>query len=196
VTIQTGAAAPTTDDEAALQLLQDFVNTNDLEGDRDLLGTPQLLVEWLAQRGELGPADQPDAATHARAIAVREGVRALARANNDEALDETLVSAMNQAARSVALSLEVSPIAGDGEWRLRPVGGGIDGFTGRVLAAVACVMAAGTWSRVKACRNDGCRWLFYDRSRNRSGTWCTMAICGSRSKARAYRARMREAASA
>ena len=50
---------------------------------------------------------------------------------------------------------------------------------------LARAMADGSWSRVKSCRNDTCRWLFYDHSRNRSGTWCTMAICGSRMKSRA-----------
>ena len=32
-----------------------------------------------------------------------------------------------------------------------------------------------TRSRLKPCRNHDCRWLFYDHSTNRSGTWCTMA---------------------
>ncbi|HEX6654657.1 MAG TPA: CGNR zinc finger domain-containing protein, partial [Candidatus Limnocylindria bacterium] len=34
---------------------------------------------------------------------------------------------------------------------------------------------------------------FFDRSRNRSGTWCTMAVCGSRMKSRSYRSRRRAA---
>ena len=42
---------------------------------------------------------------------------------------------------------------------------------------------------VKACPADDCRWAFYDRSRNRSGTWCDMSDCGNRAKARAYRKR-------
>jgi predicted RNA-binding Zn ribbon-like protein len=41
----------------------------------------------------------------------------------------------------------------------------------------------------KPCRNHPCRWLFYDHSTNRSGTWCTMAVCGNRLKARADRRR-------
>ena len=48
-------------------------------------------------------------------------------------------------------------------------------------------MADGTWRRLKACREDTCQWAFYDRSKNRSGTWCSMAVCGNRAKARAYR---------
>ena len=46
-------------------------------------------------------------------------------------------------------------------------------------------VADGTWSRLKACREDDCHWAFYDRSRNRSGQWCVMAVCGNRNKARA-----------
>ncbi|MGH2778535.1 MAG: CGNR zinc finger domain-containing protein, partial [Actinomycetota bacterium] len=30
---------------------------------------------------------------------------------------------------------------------------------------------------------------FYDHSKNRSGKWCTMRVCGNRAKTRAYRER-------
>ena len=55
-------------------------------------------------------------------------------------------------------------------------------------------MTAGTWDRLKVCRNDECQWAFYDRSRNRSGAWCTMAVCGNRMKGRAFRRRQAEEA--
>jgi predicted RNA-binding Zn ribbon-like protein len=48
-------------------------------------------------------------------------------------------------------------------------------------------MLDGTWGRLKACRN--CHWSFYDRSPNRSATWCSMQLCGNRTKTRAYRRR-------
>ena len=41
---------------------------------------------------------------------------------------------------------------------------------------------AGAWRRMKACRKESCGWLFYDRSRNRSVNWCSMTICGNRTK--------------
>jgi len=47
----------------------------------------------------------------------------------------------------------------------------------------------GTWARVKACVADDCQWAFYDSSRNRSGRWCDMAVCGNREKVRTYRSR-------
>ncbi|HEX9031302.1 MAG TPA: CGNR zinc finger domain-containing protein [Streptosporangiaceae bacterium] len=34
-----------------------------------------------------------------------------------------------------------------------------------------------------------CHWAFYDRSPTSSGCWCSMAVCGSRAKSRAYRRR-------
>ncbi|UWX96631.1 CGNR zinc finger domain-containing protein [Arthrobacter zhaoxinii] len=43
--------------------------------------------------------------------------------------------------------------------------------------------------RLKACRRDVCRWVFFDTSRNRGGTWCAMDICGARTKMQAYRKR-------
>ncbi|WDZ77749.1 CGNR zinc finger domain-containing protein [Ensifer adhaerens] len=44
--------------------------------------------------------------------------------------------------------------------------------------------------RLKICPN--CGWLFLDRSRNRSRTWCDMAVCGNRNKARRHYHRNRE----
>ncbi len=46
--------------------------------------------------------------------------------------------------------------------------------------------------RLKICPN--CGWLFLDRSRNRSRTWCDMAVCGNRSKAKRHYRRSREEA--
>ena len=65
----------------------------------------------------------------------------------------------------------------------------VDGALGELVGIVYTAMADGSWSRLKACRSHLCKWLFYDRSRNRSAVWCSMAVCGNRTKTRAYRAR-------
>lgn len=44
--------------------------------------------------------------------------------------------------------------------------------------------------RLKICPN--CCWLFLDRSRNRSRTWCDMAVCGNRTKAKRHYRRNRQ----
>lgn len=78
----------------------------------------------------------------------------------------------------------------EGEPRLMPAAGAkdvVEEVMGRILAIVVLSAAEGTWRRLKACRNEGCLWAFYDHSKNRSGSWCTMDVCGSRAKMRAYR---------
>jgi predicted RNA-binding Zn ribbon-like protein len=173
----------------ALHLLQDFVNTNDVEGGRDGLGSPELLRDWLVDRELMEGSDGVSDAAWRRAIDIREGLRALGRVNNGEPLDREQLAAMNRAAADVPLVFGVEVA----DWRLRPAQAGVDGFLGGILGTLARAMADGSWSRVKSCRNDTCRWLFFDHSRNRSGTWCTMAICGSRMKSRAYRSRQKAA---
>ena len=59
----------------------------------------------------------------------------------------------------------------------------------QLQAIVAEARHRGVWERMKACRQETCGWLFYDGSRNRSSSWCSMSICGGREKARAYRRR-------
>jgi predicted RNA-binding Zn ribbon-like protein len=44
-------------------------------------------------------------------------------------------------------------------------------------------------SRLRACGNPSCRFLFIDRSRNHSRVWCEMAVCGNRMKVGRHRAR-------
>jgi predicted RNA-binding Zn ribbon-like protein len=40
---------------------------------------------------------------------------------------------------------------------------------------------------LKICGNRLCRWVFADRSRNRSRRWCDMAACGNRAKVARHR---------
>jgi predicted RNA-binding Zn ribbon-like protein len=74
---------------------------------------------------------------------------------------------------------------------LAPAVTGVPGALGRLLGIVVAAITAGRWERLKTCRNPGCRWAFYDATRNRSAVWCDMAVCGSRAKSRAYYARRR-----
>src|SRR5207247_796842 len=67
------------------------------------------------------------------------------------------------------------------------------GALGRIVAAAFAGMANEDWSRLKLCGSHTCRWAFFDRSRNHSSRWCTMAACGNRAKARRFRAQARKA---
>jgi len=66
--------------------------------------------------------------------------------------------------------------------------GGPDAALALVLGIVFGARATGSWRRMKACPHEHCGWVFYDRSRNRSSQWCSMRICGNRTKAARHRA--------
>ena len=71
-----------------------------------------------------------------------------------------------------------------------------DGFgqiKGLLTARIYDAIRSGEWKRLKACRKHNCLFAFYDRSKNGSGTWCDMAVCGNRVKARRRRAKERAA---
>jgi predicted RNA-binding Zn ribbon-like protein len=80
-------------------------------------------------------------------------------------------------------------IADDGTLRAVPAGHGPAAGLAWLMLIAAEAATSGTWDRLKVCSADDCRWAFYDRSPTRSGCWCSMAVCGSRSKSRAFRRR-------
>ena len=57
----------------ALQLVQAFVNTNDIEDDRDALRTPDQLRDWLQARDRLAADETVTPEAHRRTLAIREG---------------------------------------------------------------------------------------------------------------------------
>ena len=169
-----------------LALIEAFVNTWDLEDDEDAFSIPTALGEWLVAHGLAGPGATYDHEDLARAIAVREALRALLLANNGDALDPAAPAALSAAADRAQLTVAVDE---DGRARVEPRAGGVDRVFGRLLGIVARAHADGTWERMKACPWHTCHVAFYDHSRNRSRTWCSMAVCGNRAKAQTYRRR-------
>ncbi len=169
-----------------LALVQAFVNTREAEREWEALSDPESLSRWLRERDILPDGGRVEATDVGRARELREALRALLAANNGGEIDAEAVRTLNGVAGRARLSVRFGR---DGSAALEPAAGGVDGALGRVLAAVYAGMEEGDWERLKACRNAGCTWAFYDRSKNRSGAWCSMEICGNRTKTRAYRRR-------
>jgi predicted RNA-binding Zn ribbon-like protein len=169
-----------------LRLVQRFVNTVDLEGGPELLPDAAALREWLVSDRLLDAGARVTRADHRRAIALREAIRELAAAHAGHDHDPGAAEIVNAAARRAGLH----PVLG-ATTRLEPAAGGVDAALGRIVAAIHAAVAEGTWPRLKACDRHACRWAYDDRSKNRSGHWCSMAVCGSREKnRRAYRRRV------
>jgi predicted RNA-binding Zn ribbon-like protein len=172
-----------------LEVVIDFINTLDVEKQADSLTSPNELSSWLRSQDLLSD-DDPDAQKPdlTRAIELREALRALALANNGNRQSPDAWATLERAASAGRLSVHFDR---GGDVDVRPEAGGITGALTLLLARVAAAVADGTWPRVKACRSDTCEWAFYDRSRNHSAVWCEMAVCGNRTKVRAYRQRAR-----
>jgi predicted RNA-binding Zn ribbon-like protein len=169
------------------------VNTYDVAPQCEELHSPEALRAWLVDHGLLHGGEPLDDADLRRALEAREALRALLDANNGATVDAAATATLNRIADGAGLRVQFER---DGRAQLAPVASGMDTALGRLLAIVYTAMAEGTWVRLKVCRNETCRWAFYDYSRNRSGAWCTMAVCGSRSKARTYRQRRRQSSGA
>jgi predicted RNA-binding Zn ribbon-like protein len=169
-----------------LELVRTFVNTFDVETGSDELADPPSLERWLRAHGLLRGGPRPGGAEVVAARRLREAIRTLLLENNGVSVRKEAALTLSRTARRAALTPVFDP---DGNAALEPAAGGVDGALGRMLSVVAAAMTDGTWSRLKACRADDCRWAFYDHARNRSRHWCSMSVCGNRTKARTYRRR-------
>jgi predicted RNA-binding Zn ribbon-like protein len=159
------------------------MNTHyDLAGKHgETLVSGDVLHDWLRARELIEGLQRLDDHDLQRAVAVREGLRALAFANNGHGLSPSPSDAMRLA--SVGAVSEIR-IESDGPRLI--AGATINRAIGALLAITARAMIDGTWPRLKACPGRHCGWAFYDHSRNQSARWCSMKICGDREKARAY----------
>ena len=171
----------------SLDLVIDYVNTLDPDEPSDAFDTPAGVGEWLVDRGLLNAANLPLREADRRdAVRLREALLALMLAHNGIAADGRAARELDEVARRGELGVQ---FGSDGSAPLAPRASGFAGALAGVVVPVAEAARDGTWQRAKACRAEDCQWAFYDHSRNRSGVWCDMAVCGNRAKVRAHRRR-------
>jgi predicted RNA-binding Zn ribbon-like protein len=171
-----------------LGLVEAFVNTRDVETGTDLFDDVAVLGRWLNRHGLIGRQERVVAADdRGRAVAVREAFRDLLAANHDgEPIPDATRRTLDGAADRAGITLR---FGGPGGSETAVTATGVDGAMGRLLAIAHAAMLDGSWERLKVCRSDTCQWAFYDHSRNRSRNWCSMQVCGNRTKVRRFRER-------
>lgn len=169
-----------------LVIVQGFVNTLDVGTGADSIATKELLKAWLVRHGLLRLGATVSSQDLQTALRLREALRSLLLANNGETAAPSSQKQLNQlfARHTLAVFLER-----DGTPCLVSSGDGVDGALGQILAQMVKAVGEKSWFRLKACGEPSCAWAFYDSSKNHSGHWCAMSVCGSRYKARAYRRR-------
>jgi len=179
-----GSRAPA---PGSLRLVQALVNTLNAELGRDLLGTTADATRWL-EAGGLLAADSPlTRAEHGALVELREAIRQVLGTHTEGRADAEAARRLSVALACSRLAPAIDPAGGvalvsaDHDPWARVVGG--------VAIAIAEAGAAGTWARLKSCPGQLCGWAFYDRSASARSRWCSMQVCGARSKMRAYRDR-------
>jgi len=169
-----------------LRAVQVFVNTLDIENGIERLEAPEDAVAALVRADVATEELHASEADLRAAVDVREALRTILLANNGGPVLPDAYATLERAARAGHLTVRFDDA---GRAALEPEAPGVDGALARLVAIVTTAMADGSWSRLKACRRDVCLWAFYDRSRNGAGTWCSMSVCGNRTKTKAYRRR-------
>ena len=175
-----------TDLHTQIDLVRDFVNTFDFETGIDQIATPDELAMWFSEQGLVDDLVEPTDEELADAVAVREAIRELLLVHNGvEAESDAASKTLEEAGRKARLGVRFE----DGRPVLAPEDDGARGALGRIVATVAELAPTDEWKRLKTCRDETCRVAFYDKSRNRSRSWCSMEVCGNRDKQHRYRER-------
>jgi predicted RNA-binding Zn ribbon-like protein len=162
-----------------LELLQRFINSHnhDLPEDWDRIGTAAKAQAWLKEKRLIEPGDRISAADATRLRELREALRALIVAGGEP--NPAAADIVRAEGRPLVVTIDDRGVTA-----LEPVGRGADGAVATLLGILHEAQLSGEWSRMKACRQ--CEYAFFDRSKNRSAAWCSMSICGNRTKNRAY----------
>jgi len=173
-----------------LLAVQSFANSIDVETDTDWLDSTDATATWLRGSGLATPELRVTPALLGPSKTLREAVRRLLVANEQNTVDREAGKALAELAsyhrvpltadKNGKLELDLSPAKTPNE------------LMAHLLGIIFHAQSTGTWPRLKLCENPDCAWAFYDNSRNRSGSWCRMGQCGNRLKNRTYRERRRQ----
>jgi predicted RNA-binding Zn ribbon-like protein len=170
-----------------LRLVQALVNTLNAELGQDLLGTAADATRWLQAAGLLSAASPLGGAEHRGLVELREAIRQVLATHTEGREDAQAARRLSVALACCRLAPAIDPAGG-----VALVSADHDPFAravGSVAIAIAEAGAVGTWERLKSCPGQLCGWAFYDRSASAKSRWCSMQVCGARSKMRAYRDR-------
>ncbi|MEV8390134.1 MULTISPECIES: CGNR zinc finger domain-containing protein [unclassified Streptomyces] len=196
---------------AGLALVQELINTRAIkEYAPDLLADHGAAERWLTgaagEWARIHDLDSPDCAlspSDPRALRdLRESFeRLIATApasGTDPGVGTTPRPGSDTTPRPVSERGVAVRLAPDeqGQVRLLPVGRGRGWLESALWSETLLAQRAGTWPRLKICRNSECGSAFYDTSRNNSGVWHDVRICGNAANLRASRQRKRIRAAA
>lgn len=173
-----------------LELVQRFMNLHEHGpgASGDLPPSREMIEDFLRRRGLLDDGTPFTETDRDAALELHRALHAKVRTSGGGAgLADKDVAAIDRTARRSGLH----PHFGRGGPDLVPTERGVSGALGRIVAVAFLADLRGTWGGLKECAGDDCNAVFFDRSKNHSGRWCSMSTCGNRAKVRAWRERRR-----
>ena len=169
-----------------LEMLQCYANTIDVESGRDDLSDAAGLRHWLLEHGLIGQRDRVTPADLKAGLELRGAIRELAYTNHGEPASPEPLKVLDR----IGAAADMRPRFQPGEAPLlEPQARGVAGALGKLVSIAFGSMSQGDWRRLKICRADDCAVVFYDYSKNQKKAWCSMKVCGNRTKVRRFRER-------
>jgi hypothetical protein len=169
-------------------LVQDFLNTKAIGDQPDLLADPALAQIWMTNVVQAWSGTRssdvrlPPAFTEADVTKLQALRASIARLTTDDGDASPGIG-------TVSATFVLSEV---GDVQLEPAGTGWRWLASALWGEILLSQQGGTWRRLKQCHNPDCRSTFYDRSKNNSGVWHNVKVCGNAANLRASRARRRE----
>ncbi|NWA28166.1 CGNR zinc finger domain-containing protein [Pseudomonas gingeri] len=179
-------------------LVLDFLNTVDFGGrgsSHNRLTSYSTVLTWalaanlineaefdlLSSEAEVAPYESEKAL--ADLVSWREAAfRSLAILIQNEGPPEddwkTIELSIQKAISTAALRFHES---GTVRWGTTPSSLGLETIGQRLALGLNELLSGALVAKIKQC--EGCTWLFIDTSKNHKRRWCSMATCGSRTKA-------------
>lgn len=183
----------------------DLVNTEVISGDGrvDLLGTFDDVLDWLGEAGIVG--DQQLALLRSRwddaAVAAGHetvlGFRGLLRAGLEDlvggrGISDNVLDAVN---RVLAVPAKRTRVVRTPSGAFATESSYVFDSPADVLAeigeAARDLLSESNLALVRKCRNPRCILYFYDSTKNHRRSWCSMSLCGNRTKVAAHYRRRR-----
>lgn len=182
------------------ELFLDFANTVELTGGvpRDHLPDGRTLHAWLNDRGLVSARTSPTSV--ARELPAFRALRGLvreitARQAAERPPTQEQLRRLNAVLREGTHYHELRVDRDGGRFTVGQVGDERAQARAAIAGSLAHYLADHDLHRLRVCANDGCRWLFVDRSPAGRRRWCDMRTCGNRAKVARHRARRRAGAS-
>ncbi|HEU4354221.1 MAG TPA: CGNR zinc finger domain-containing protein [Actinomycetota bacterium] len=172
-----------------LEILQRFLNLHEHAPDGRTLDPPlEMIRTFLVERRLLTREQRFTEADRETYLELRRALRALIGVRDGESLAEADAAVIDRLGQEAGLHPH---FRAERRPTLEPRGRGVAAAFGRVVAIAFVGSFDGSLAHMKLCASEDCRAAFYDRSKNRSGRWCSMETCGNRAKVRAWRERQR-----